>query len=187
MKWTSACIIFLLALLCNRIEAQTDQGPAVSGNFDSTLLKDLAAGLQKQSGYRFYYDPVLGDSLRITAAVSNEPLGTALNRILAPAGLKATLYRHTVFLLKGLQLQTALPDNFFTPENKLLAAEPNKDSISSAYLQAFKGSKNKPVEEDKLYVIGERAGRNPPWQTLHGSQYIGFTKKGRRLLNGTYV
>lgn len=161
MKWTSACIIFLLALLCNRIEAQTDQGPAVSGNFDSTLLKDLAAGLQKQSGYRFYYDPVLGDSLRITAAVSNEPLGTALNRILAPAGLKATLYRHTVFLLKGLQLQTALPDNFFTPENKLLAAEPNKDSISSAYLLAFKGSKNKPVEEDKLYVIGERAGRNP--------------------------
>ena len=90
--------------------------PLVTGNFEHLSLEEFARQLEAQTHYRVYFDSVAGRDLTVTVRAQAQPLADVLRQALAPAGWRAAIdEQHNVFIVRGDELTTALPTDFFRP------------------------------------------------------------------------
>ena len=146
-------------LISARCSAQGAQPAAVTLDLHQVSYPDFLQALEKQTGYRFFYDTADFDSTRIDVNVRAQPMSQVLQSVFAGTGVVFSVDRlHHVFVAKGDAINTGLPPGFFdkVDSNSLAGGDTVRD-----YLQDV-GAPTVATIENKLYVIGDKANRNLP-------------------------
>ncbi|HEY4155296.1 MAG TPA: carboxypeptidase-like regulatory domain-containing protein [Puia sp.] len=160
MKYRILLLLLLFLQACLfPAAAQKNAQNLISGNFQNLTIEQFTQELESQTGYYFYYDDSLFDSLRVTLSASREPLSKVLEKAFAGTDFNYAIDRHLqVFLTRGVMVQTnfeaGMPDSVVRKrvrENPEEAAD--EEERPSNHLQ-------RAILENKLYQIGENAGNN---------------------------
>jgi len=117
--------------------------------------------VERQSGYRFYYDTVDLDTTKIDINVQQEPFYKVLDEVFSGTGISYSIDRHhEVFIAKGGTVDTGLPPGFFD------ATIPDKSGLAVGdTVKDYLEEVGKPVVatlENKLFVIGDKAMATQP-------------------------
>jgi hypothetical protein len=160
------------------------QAPLVSLDLHQASIHELAQSLEKQSGWRIFYDSTKFDSSRFDLNLQERPLTEALKMAFANTDFhfSADAYHH-VFITKGITLQPELPEDFFG--NTALA---KKDSSQKAAEEEFDEnvkSKDTAVQANKLLVFGQKSAAHPN-QRVTISGYVKDAATGEPV-NGATV
>jgi hypothetical protein len=163
-----AFVLLPLATMAQKIESI----PTVSAVFKQAPLQTIVTELEKQSSYRFYFDPVQFDSLKFDLDVTNLPLDKALEKLFSKTELRFAIDAdRNVFITKDVQVKTSLPEDFFTGKLK---------RVDTSSITQFSGRQKK-VEpstlENRLYTIGAANARNKQ-TTVTVTGYIYNSKTG---------
>lgn len=180
----TVCFSLLTAFLlmaCNIIYGQTEPNlPRVTVDYKQVLLKVLLPELEKQSGYRFFYDVTLIDSIKVDISVKNELLDKVLNTVFANIDIHFSIDSDkNIFITNEVLVKTTLPPDFFN-EAKTKTGAP--DSV------VYFGEKEKVIPpatlENKLYIIGLPNARNTkPRVAITG--YVHDAKTGEPVAGAT--
>lgn len=173
---TIGCLI--IVFVCLQATAQ-DQRKLVSANFSGVDISTLVKELEQQTGYYFYYDVVQFDSARFNLSVSNETLAKTLELAFQQTDFRFTILdaQKQVFLTKGVELKTDLPDGFFAGAAKDTAQSnlPDYGDKKAAKLDAS--------IENKLFEIGVKGSTAPGAITVVG--YLRNVKTGEPVVGAT--
>jgi len=146
--YTFFCIFFSSLTVA---EAQQNYLKLIDVDFKQATIYQVVSDLKLKTGYQFYYDAAQFDSLKITLAINQKPLGFVLDKL-----FENTVYHYLttddkeVILTRSLKISTELPPGFFientneTAKNNVVTA----DNIEDQKLTA------EAVTENKLYEIG---------------------------------
>lgn len=89
--------------------------PMVSGSYTDISIRSFLELLEKQSGYRFYYDQNKLDTSKITVILNKVPLDKSLQEGLKNTALSYSIdSRGYVYISRGQRVQTSLPDWFYS-------------------------------------------------------------------------
>jgi len=94
--------------------AQQTSVKTISINLQQATIEQFVTEVEAKTGYHFYYEPALFDSLKVTVKLDNKPVEAVLD-----AAFKNTAFRYTittdglVFLTKGREIQPSLAAGFF--------------------------------------------------------------------------
>ena len=153
MKWL--LLLVPIALLSFFATAQINAPfPVITGDFKHSTVEQFLLQLEKQTGYRFFYDPQKLDSVSIDLSVKDQPLDKVLQLAFVNTSLVFSFdQKKHVFISKGMAVQTELAsllmDTIATPFPK----EPARN-IQPQYSP---GNKIAPVIlESKIYEIGNK-------------------------------
>jgi hypothetical protein len=175
----SFCFLILIKL-CH---AQQGQVKSISVNFQQATIEQFVTELEAKSGYRFFYDPMQFDSLKITLQVTDKPIETILGQAFKNTGFNFSITKQQqVFLTKGREIQTGLAIGYFgiTAANATAA----NISVSPANADYSSNDKDKKIPEatteNKLYEIGIKTNTiEPGTATLSG--YVKEAKSGESV------
>lgn len=129
----------------------------ISVNFQQAGVEQVVTDLEGKTGYHFYYDPAVFDSLRVTLQVERQPLARILDM-----AFKNTVFQYAitaqqeVFLTRGRAVQTTLADGFFGTKTKP-GQQPGAQPAVVAQGFATDEKEKKVAEatiENKVYEIG---------------------------------
>jgi hypothetical protein len=170
-----------LLMVCTVMYAQDEPNlPRVTVNYKQVQLKVLLPELEKQSGYRFFYDATLVDSIKVDISASNELLNKVLSTVFANTDLHFSVDgdKH-IFITKEVLVKTTLPPDFFNEAKTKTGAS---DSV------VYFGEKEKVIPpatlENKLYIIGLPNARNTkPRVAITG--YVHDAKTGEPVAGAT--
>ncbi|MEP7317152.1 MAG: carboxypeptidase-like regulatory domain-containing protein [Panacibacter sp.] len=178
------CLYFTICLLLSAsvIHAQKNAYPLVSGIYDNVPVQQFLLQLEKQSGYRFYFDTLQFDSIKITVSVKDQLLLNVLELAFKNTGLNYSAdHQKNIFITRGLTVQAELPQDFFA-----IRKGNGKDSL---YVDGFinlSDSLIKPqnaTQENKLYTIGENGINTLGGITVAG--YIRDIKTGEPVIGAS--
>jgi hypothetical protein len=144
-------VIFAL-LFCNtaRLSAQENKSPLISGHYDEWDFDAFSRWIEGSTAYHFFYNPAQTDSLCIRLTVENQTLEQVLDKIFAGTSFHYLIDEHgQVFVTKGLQIRTGLPDGFFGKKPPAV-----RDSVT--YSDLTNTSLKHVTSENKLYDIGRK-------------------------------
>ncbi|ADY53103.1 TonB-dependent receptor plug [Pseudopedobacter saltans DSM 12145] len=141
-----------------------EQVESIEINLYNASVKDLAENIEKQGGYRFYYEQTLFDSLKVNINHTKASLKEILNKAFKGTDFKYAIYGKAVFLTKDKEILTELPSQF-TGRSKIttqkedirLAADISTKTVQIATL------------ENKLYTIGKKTAMSQTTGTLAGN------------------
>lgn len=150
--------LFTLLFLLSKVSlAQGIDGPQISVNFQQSTIENVVTDLEGKTGYHFYYDPILFDSLRVTLQLNQQPLKRVLDE-----AFKDTRFRYTitaqqeVFLTKDRTIQTNLAGGFF--DVKPIVAKATTDQKAAVPTGFATNEKETQIPEatveNKIYEIG---------------------------------
>lgn len=151
-----ACLLLPVA----RLLAQ-DQRGRVTLDLKQVSMADFLKELERQSGYRFYYDTADFDTTRIDVQAQQQPFYKVLDQVFAGTGLGYSVdRRREVFIAKGETVSTDLPPGYFD------AVVQNKASLAAGdtvrdYLEEV-GKPAISTLENKLFVIGDKTTAAQP-------------------------
>jgi hypothetical protein len=141
-------------LLASRSLAQGDHD-RVTLDLGKTPIIDVLKELEKQTGYRFYYDTADFDSTKITIKAERQLFYKVMDEAFSGTGISYSIDRHRqVFIGKGEAIHTDLPAGFFDKTVPDKAALAIGDTLRD-YLEEV-GRQQGATLENKLYTIGER-------------------------------
>lgn len=104
MYSNSPFALFLL-LLCGSLLSYGQPPGGISLNLEQASMETLVDQVEKQSPYRFYYDPSDTDSVIVTISARQANLDSILHHLLAPYGLFFSVdFKHRVFITSTQQL-----------------------------------------------------------------------------------
>lgn len=174
---------FALLLFSAAGQAQTSNTPLISGHFTQVKLAQLLEQLEKQSGYRFYYDTLQFDSLKIDLEVKDQTLQAVLEKAFKNTGINYAIdQQKNVFISKGVVVQTALPGGYFGN-----TGEKRKDTlIVNTEVEDRKDETVNPniaLLENKLFTIGEVNSANTGGITVAG--YVRDAKTGEPVIGAS--
>jgi hypothetical protein len=154
MRTSLPIILFvsLLSVTCpgSRVVAQESKPPLISGVYDAWDFNAWARWVELSTPYHFFYSPVQVDSICIHLTVKDQTLEQVLNKIFEGTNFHYTIdAQGEVFVSKGLQIRTELPEGFFG--KKPPAA---RDSVT--YSDLTNTSLKHVTSENKLYEIGRK-------------------------------
>ena len=178
--------LLTLILFCCRLYGQQDTAVLVSIKTDSAGIEKFVNEIEKQTGFRFFYDTARLDSVVITMDVQNQPLTKVLELAFAGNDVFYTIdeSKH-IFLTRGRPLNLLLPEGFFTggktnkPRSRqdtaflVNASEPNDENTVQ-----------KAVLENKLYEIGDKSTPNPP-KIVTVAGYVRDVKTGEPIVGAS--
>ncbi|SKA13556.1 TonB-dependent receptor [Sediminibacterium ginsengisoli] len=160
MKQISKVLLFACCLLIsfNALKGQeTGKLPLISGNYILLPAEQFLLDLQKQTGYRFYFDTTHLDSLRVNGSFRDQPLNAVLDQVFEGTGIghAISIGSKRVFISKGLQVKTSLPDDFFGVQGQAPKDVAATEQTLTDYVD---GNQKTPAAtlENKLYVIGDK-------------------------------
>src|ERR1700743_3221164 len=113
--WYTLISITCLGLMGGgRCSAQGTQSIAVTLDLHQVSYADFLRALERQTGYRFFYDTTEFDTTKIDVRVQAQPLSTVLGSAFSGTGISFSVDRfHHVFVAKGEAINTGLPQGFF--------------------------------------------------------------------------
>jgi hypothetical protein len=163
--WRS-CFIVTIFFSLAALMVQGQSRPLITGNFKDLKTEEFVRKLEVASGFRFYYDSLQVDSIRINLAVTELPLDKVLEQAFVNTSLYFSIDRYNnVFFTKGKTIRTDLPAGFFGK------AKSSEDTIrSNSYtMELIKDSAIISASlENKLYEIGSKNSTVGPNATVAG-------------------
>ncbi|MDR1500211.1 MAG: TonB-dependent receptor [Tannerellaceae bacterium] len=103
-------IVLALAFLCAQgLEARQK----ITLSLESSTAGELFGEVERLSSLRVYYNPLDTAGLRISINCEDLDAAEALSRALSPCGLNVSAFGEALFVLRGKDLVTALPDGYF--------------------------------------------------------------------------
>jgi CarboxypepD_reg-like domain/TonB-dependent Receptor Plug Domain len=153
-------LFFISGLFCFSSYGQKDTLYPVTVNFSSGTINEFAISIEEQTGFRFYYDMTLFDSLILNITADNEPIRKVLDKAFVNTGFYYSISKEKqVFISKGHVLNLSLPSGFFT------AGKQPKNLQEQSYLKDTENADEnntgqKAVLENKLYEIGDKSVNN---------------------------
>ncbi|MBG9377747.1 TonB-dependent receptor [Panacibacter sp. DH6] len=178
--YTIILISFLFC--CSQLRAQQTGGPVISGDFKGLTIDTFLITIEKQSGYKFYYDTAWFDSTRISLSVKNEPLQAVLTAAFKDIGLVYTIdHDKNVFVSKGITVQTDLPESFFA-----VVTNPQDSSAQTSAKDIEEPEEKVQVakQDNKLYVIGQK-NVNTGEERVTVTGYIRDAKSGEPVIGAS--
>jgi hypothetical protein len=132
--------------------AQQNSGQLIDVDLKQATIAQVVADLQSKTGYRFYYDPLLFDSLRITVRVDQKTLQVVLSKVFENTAFRYAISKENeVILTKGREIRTALPDGFFNNKKSTTAkTEVAQDTGNDPEIKKTPAA----TSENKIYPIG---------------------------------
>ncbi|MBC7399359.1 MAG: TonB-dependent receptor [Mucilaginibacter sp.] len=146
-------VVFYCLFFCGVAFSQT-AGKLIDVNFQQAGVEQVVTSLEAKTGYRFYYDPALFDSLRVTIQVSQQPLTSVLDLVFKNTDFHyAITTQHEVLLSKGREVQTDLAAQLFGSKPK-----PRKTTVPIKSFAVDEKEKTivEATIENKIYDIGFR-------------------------------
>jgi hypothetical protein len=161
--------IGLALLICVALKASAQQDSRlIDVAFKQANISQVVEYLKIRTGYRFYYDPVQLDSLRVTLTVTQKTLSFVLDK-----AFENTAYHYVittdqeVILTKGTRIIASLPVGYFS-ERSDKAVQSNTEATADAYPEDNNNSAGASAE-NKIYEIGTRTNKIRPGKvTLSG-------------------
>ena len=148
--------LFLFLLLLTGIAGRTQDTASkpVTVHLTHVTYADLLQELEKQSGYRFFYDTADLDTTKIDINADRTPVTKVLDQVFAGTGMSYSMdrYQH-IFVAKGEAIHTDLPVGYFDKKGKpgdLAESDSVKDFLEDA------GKQQVATLENKLYLIGDK-------------------------------
>jgi hypothetical protein len=164
--------IILLLLPASRALAQKEELVTVS--LKQAPIAAVLKELEKQTGYRFYYDTTDLDSTRVDIDVRQQPFNKVLESAFSGTELTWSIDRSKhVFIGKGEAIRTELPADFFNRKDTGKIASAGEDLPHDRQEQA--NTLQVAVLENKLYTIGEKI--NGPLQGI--VNLAGYTRDAK--------
>lgn len=116
-----------------------------SGKFDAVILQ-----LEEQTDFHFYYDHQWTDTLVVSFEAQQQPIDGVLLKLLAGTDLRGTVDKNlNVFITRGRELMTKLPEGFFPDKGKSGQQVEYFD-----YSEYERREKKKKTAEERVYYIG---------------------------------
>ncbi|HVU96538.1 MAG TPA: carboxypeptidase-like regulatory domain-containing protein [Puia sp.] len=176
--WILACLL-LTGIL---VRAQEPAGKPVTIHLTQTRYADFLKQLEKQSGFRIYYDTAELDTARIDINVDQAPLTKVLDQAFSGTEMSYSIDRHRhVFVAKGEAIRTDLPADYFERHSDKEAVAVG-DSVRD-YL-AEVGQPQVATLENKLYVIGDK-GSPTPNRVANVAGYARDAKTGEPIVGAS--
>jgi hypothetical protein len=153
-------LFFASALFCFSSYGQKDTLYPVTVNLKAATIGEFVTPVEEQTGFRFYYNVTLFDSLILNITADNEPLRKVLDKTFANTDFFCSIDndRH-IFISKGRMLNLSLPSGFFNAGKK-----PGNVQEQTVLIDTDNNDENKPdqkaVLENKLYEIGDKSVNN---------------------------
>lgn len=137
--------------------AQKKSPGLITLHLDSLKIDGFVKQLESQTGYTYYYNEMDFDSVRFSLSVKDQSLRDVLTQAFAGKELFFSIDADNhVFLTKGKQVKTELPEDFLTPATKTVTGN-QKQANGNNLVSGESG--NKPAQksslENKLYMIGD--------------------------------
>jgi hypothetical protein len=157
--WYTFLTITCFGLLAGRCSAQGKPSPALTLDLHQVSYPDLLKEMEKQTGYRFFYDTADLDTTRIDVNVQAQPLFAVLQSLFSGTAISFSVDRfHHVFIAKGDAINTGLPPGFFdkVDSGRLAIGDTLHDYLDEV------GKPTVATIENKLYVIGDKANGSLP-------------------------
>jgi len=177
--------LIICLLLCRFTFGQIAAPRHVSVNYQQADIDAVVTDLESKTGYHFYYDRAVFDSLRITLKAEGLPISTILDMAFKNTDYHyAITNHHDVFLTRGRALQLTLAQGFF--EQGKHPVVPGGVATPAIAPKAFNDEdkvKNIPkaTSENKVYEIGLLTGNNKAGSaTLAG--YVKNIKTGEAII-----
>jgi len=147
-------LIFCFLFFARSSSGQVTGGKLISVDYQQAGIEQVVADLESKTGYHFYYDPKVFDSLKMTLQVSQQPLERVLELAFQNTSFHyAITAQQEVLLTKGAVVETSLADGFFGHKTKPITTE-SKQSAQTYITD----EKEKKIEvatiENKVYEIG---------------------------------
>ena len=151
----------LLMLMTGRALAQKDS--LVTIDMKQARIASVLEELEKQTGYRFYYDTTDFDTTKVDITVRQQPFTKVLETVFTDKDITWSIDQYDrIFIARGEAIHTSLPSDFFTRRDSLKMASTTEDTAHGR--QEQNNSLQVAVLENKLYTIGEKV--NGPLQGI---------------------
>ncbi len=99
MRLTYFYICCFLLLGYHRLSAQQTT-ELYSVNYNQAKVSAIVADLETKTGFHFYYDNLVMDSVTVTATVDQKPLNVILTTIFQNTGVNYVIQQKNIFLSK---------------------------------------------------------------------------------------
>ncbi|TKK66908.1 TonB-dependent receptor [Ilyomonas limi] len=179
MKTFVYIIIFVCLSFCSAAISQQADSPLVSGDFKNVPVDSFLVQLEQQTHYHFYFDTAQLGAVKINITAASQPLKTVLDKAFANTNIYYAFHKNNVFITKGLQVQTTLPQGFFSGKGDDKGAVANTIPDITSNTAESKSS----AAENKLIIIGGNAGNSTDRFTIAG--YIKDAKTGEPVMGAS--
>ncbi len=168
--------ILLLALSCfllrQTTDAQSRSYPLVSEDFNQLSTQQILLQLEKQTGFRFFYDTTYFDTSKVNLSVKTLPLPQVLDKLFFDSNTAYAIDdQNNIFITKGTILKTKLPRSFFSSEATSIS-----DTVSEDHLAT--------KDDDKVYMIGQGTDDAPSGRYIING-YIKDIKTGEPVIGAS--
>ncbi|QKJ32038.1 TonB-dependent receptor [Mucilaginibacter mali] len=177
-------LIFCSLLMVKLSIAQTTQTKLISVNYQQAGIESIVTDLESKTGYHFYYDKVLFDSLKVTVKADQKPLTGVLDAVFQNTAFHYAIANGTdVFLTRTRVLEPMLAEGFFDPVKQKAAGQ--AQSASKNFTVDDKTTKAPEATiENKVYAIGTRTNTIQPGSaTMAG--YVRNAKTGEPIIGAS--
>ncbi|MDB5026271.1 MAG: TonB-dependent receptor, partial [Mucilaginibacter sp.] len=145
-------------------------------DFRQAGILQIINDLKIKTGYHFYYDPALFDSLRVTLTINQKSLDIILDKTFENTPYHyAITDQQEVILTKGLRISTNLVPGFF--DNNASQVQVVTEVPVTDYNVEEKKKIPEATTENKLYEIGMRTNNIKPG-TANLAGYIKNARSG---------
>ncbi|MES2651100.1 MAG: carboxypeptidase-like regulatory domain-containing protein [Bacteroidota bacterium] len=153
MRLTYLCLCCFLFLGYPKLFAQQTAAPLYSVDYNQKKVSEIAVDLESKSGFHFYFDKVVVDSLTITAKIDQKPLSFILSAIFENTGINYVIQQNQIFLTKYKILKTELAQGYYNDRTKLPKNEVDLPT-TDADLDTQAEKELIAVTANKIYEIG---------------------------------
>lgn len=159
--------------------AQQGNVKLINANFQQANIGQVVSDLETKTGFHFYYEQAVFDSLRVTLQVESKPLETVLDLAFKGTDFHYAIAQRQVFLTKGREIKTELAAGVI--ETQPGAVPVVKQTTTVADYTADKEKKiPEATTENKLYEIGTKTNVIQPGNAVL-SGYIRDIKSGEAV------
>src|SRR5450631_3633966 len=172
MRYPVSILSGFLLLFCTcRASAQDSRNIPISGNFDSIPFSQFVKTVEMAAGpsLHFYYNPSQLDSVFISFTIKDQPLEKVMQQVFAGSAFHYSFDgQGHVFVSKGLQVRTELPESFFNSlaRSADTAAGNNREEV----LLSGTSNRSRPgkavVSQNKLFEIGRKTNQIQQGQAI---------------------
>ena len=107
-------VIFCCLFFCRLSIGQVAGPKLISVNYQQAGIEQVVTDLESKTGYHFYYDPAVFDSLRVTLQVNQQPIDSILNKAFKNTAFHYSITaQQEILLTKQRTVQTTLADGIF--------------------------------------------------------------------------
>jgi hypothetical protein len=155
------CFTFIFSI---HTSAQSDK--RIMGDFKDVYFPDFVKEIERNTSYKFYYNPKLLDTVKVSLHAQNITIEETLTSCFSNTEFHFAIDVNSIFITKGRQIITTLPSDFFE-----YSQDKSTTPVSVDISDYENKNKKKNQEEYKVYTIGSKQAN------LQGnSSLVGYVK-----------